>query len=128
MGSQAVEDLVMVKKSVDARIMSLLMDMCDLYGAAEGARVGVSAHLKAMDLMGEAVDIVREIDMDEDGDVAATVGHQIEEVLLKMVGGLPATAQGWAAHRKYVGTLEYLHYQLTQVEEEMKAIGVLSAE
>jgi hypothetical protein len=45
-----------------------------------------------------------------------------------MVGDLPATAQGWAAHRKYAGTLEYLHYQLTQVEEEMKAIGVLSAE
>lgn len=118
----------MVKKPVDARIMSLLMDMCDLYGAAEGARVGVSAHLRAMELMGEAVDIVREIDMDDDGDAAATVGNQIAELLLKMLGDLPATAQGWAAHRKYAGTLEYLHYQLTQVEEEMKAIGLLSAE
>jgi len=116
------------KKPVDARIMSLLMDMCDLYGAAEGARVGVSAHLRAMDLMGEAVDIVREIDMDEDGDAAATVGRQIKGVLVRVLGALPATAQGWAAHRKYAGTLEYLHYQLTQVEEEMKAIGVLSSE
>ena len=116
------------KKPVDARIMSLLMDMCDLYGAAEGARVGVSAHLRAMDLMGEAVDIVREIDMDEDGDAAATVGRQIKELLLGMVGDLPATAQEWAAHRKYAGTLEYLHFQLTEVAEEMKSIGVLSSE
>lgn len=127
MGPQAVEDLVM-KKPVDARIMSLLMDMCDLYGAAEGARVGVSAHLRAMDLMGEAVDIVRDIDMDDDGDDAAAIGHQISELLVGMAVKLPSTSEGWAAHRKYVGTLEYLHYQLTQVQEEMKAIGVLPAE
>lgn len=118
----------MMKKPVDARIMSLLMDMCDLYGAAEGARVGVSAHLRAMDLMGEAVDIVRDIDMDDDGDDAAAVGHQISELLVGMAVKLPSTSEGWAAHRKYVGTLEYLHYQLTQVQEEMKAIGVLPAE
>lgn len=116
-----------MKKPVDARIMSLLMDMCDLYGAAEGARVGVSAHLRAMDLMGEAVDIVRDIDMDDDGDDAAAVGNQIVDLLTKMVAKLPATSEAWAAHRSYVGTLEYLHYQLTQVQEEMKAIGVLPA-
>lgn len=118
----------MVKKPVDARIMSLLMDMCDLYGAAEGARVGVSAHLRAMELMGEAVDIVREIDMDDDGDAAAEVGRQIDDLLFNMHLRVPASAEGWAAHRKYVGTLEYLHYQLTLVKAEMKAIGVLSAE
>ena len=117
----------MIKKPVDARIMSLLMDMCDLYGVAEGARVGVSEHLRAMDLMGEAVDIVREIDMDEDGDAAATVGHQIDKLLFSMHLRVPSTAEGWAVYHKYVGTLEYLHYQLTLVEEEMKAIGVLSA-
>jgi hypothetical protein len=123
-----MEDLVMVKKPVDARVMSLLMDMCDLYGAAEGARVGVSVHLRAMDLMGEAVDIVREMDMDDEGDDAAAVGNQIGDLLTTMLGRLPVTSLEWAAHRKYVGTLEYLHYQLTQVEEEMKAIGVLSGE
>lgn len=116
-----------MKKPADARIMSLLMDMCDLYGAAEGARVGVSAHLRAMDLMGEAVDIVRDIDMDDDGDDAAAVGHQIGDMLFNMYVHVPSTSEGWAAHRKYVGTLEYLHYQLTQVQEEMKAIGVLPA-
>lgn len=116
-------------KHIEERIWSLLSDMRDLHVvASSGASHKVLLHMQALDHAEEAAQIVKEIEMDEAGDAAAEVGYQIEEILKEMLAQIPTTSQGWSRHAMFVGTLEYLHYELVQIREEMQAIGLLRSE